>query len=349
MKLTNSKIKSFLETENSEYRNSILNDSSFDEFDQDVMDGLSNSDIVSSNFKNLDKKYYRFSFSKVILSISLIVIITSAIYFLQTPKKNSQKIFDNQERLINRQEKSITKKNLNDKKEVEIEHSLDLGKNNPVENKKEVQKALSLSIENPTGKQTYTEQTGSSMSTLNPKILNNSKGIVGKQGAEVYILDYKTLDYREYRKKSVKTSDPLSLTNGTPANSSEKNQNNIENQEIEYNYFNYLNESMKLFDKKMYSSALDNFNAILNTYSDDINALFYGGLCLFELNKYKESILLFEQVSKSSFINFKEEGEWFLLQSYLETNEIEKAKLLRNEIINRNGFYAKSAKELKIN
>jgi hypothetical protein len=37
-----------------------------------------------------------------------------------------------------------------------------------------------------------------------------------------------------------------------------------------------------------------------------------------------------------------------LLQSYLETNEIEKAKLLRNEIINRNGFYAKSAKELKI-
>jgi hypothetical protein len=152
-------------------------------------------------------------------------------------------------------------------------------------------------------------------------IESNSKGIVGKQGAEVYILDYKTLDYREYRKKSVKTSDPLSLTNGTPANSAEKNSNNNENQEIEYNYFNYLNESMKLFDKKMYSSALDNFNAILNTYSDDINALFYGGLCHFEQNLFKESIVFFDLARKSSFINFREESEWFLLLCYIESND----------------------------
>ena len=348
MKLTNSKIKSFLETDNSEYRNSILNDSSFDEFDQDVMDGLSNSDIVSSNFKNLDKKYYRFSFSKVILSISLIVIITSAINFLQTPEKNSQKIFDNQERLINRQEKSITKKNLNDKKGVEIEHSLDLGKNNPVENKKEVQKALSLSIENPTGKQTYSEQTGSSMSTLNPKILNNSKELVGNKGIEVYILEYKTLDYRHYRKSKPKTNDPLELTNGTPANSSGKNELNPEIQEIEYNYFSYLKETMKFFTNKSYVSALENFNAILISYPDDINAQFYGGICLFEQKQYTKSIAFFDQARKNSFLNFREEAEWLLLQSYVEINDLERAKLLKNEIVNGNGFYAKSAKELKI-
>jgi TolA-binding protein len=356
MKLTNHNVKKILETRNPSQRNSMLKHSKIDAFDKDVIDGLTNSELLSSDFKVLDQKYFkkkRFSSTLLWMFIALILISgVSVLFYFDSIQETKEGLFANQKSESRKAIKSDTSAE-NEKKGISKTHTPINTKNsdkskNPLDQNLNTIKTNEPQITNSVNNANETEKIKPLPINSSIFIESNSKGIVGKQGAEVYILDYKTLDYREYRKKSVKTSDPLSLTNGTPANSAEKNQNNTENQEIEYNYFNYLNESMKLFDKKMYSSALDNFNAILNTYSDDINALFYGGLCLFELNKYKESIQLFDRVSKSSFINFKEEGEWFLLQSYLETNEIEKAKLVRNEIINGNGFYAKKAKELKI-
>ncbi|MFM7668847.1 MAG: tetratricopeptide repeat protein [Bacteroidota bacterium] len=350
MKLTKGKLKSFLETDNSEYRNSIINDSSFDEFDQDVIDGLGNSELVSSDFKNLDKKYYRFSFSKLILSISLIVIIIASISILLTSKSNTEKIAENYAKPASQDKKSNFEKDLINKQHIDPQRDTELVKNPVEENKKQIQKTSDKSVENSNNTTSTSSQTSSSMSTLNPKIINNenSKNLVGTLGIEVFILNYKTLDYRHYRKSKPKTNDPLELTNGTPANSSGKNELNSEIEEIEYNYFSYLKEAMKLFDQKSFVLAAENFNAILITYPEDINALFYGGLCSFEQKQFIKSVALFDQARKSAFLNFKEEAEWLLLQSYSAMNDREKAKQIRNEIINGDGFYAKRAKEMKI-
>jgi TolA-binding protein len=352
MKLTKSKIKSFLETENSDYRNSMLNDSSLDDFDQDVLDGLTQSNILSSDFKNLDNRYYQssISYSKWFLSISLVALISYSIYFLLSPNKDSQKTATNEVKTINQSEKLNTKKYTLKNQKIHDQENNELVKISTLENKIAVQESLDIKIGNSTNIQSKIEQTSSSMSTLNPKMINNlnSKELVGTFGIEVFILDYKILDYRHYRKSKPKTSDPFELTNGTPANASEKNNVNQENQQIEYNYFNYLKETMKLVDEKSYVMALENFNAILNSYPDDINAQFYGGFCYFEQKQYAKSIIFFNQARKSSFLNFKEEAEWLLLQSYVEISDFESAKLIRNEIISSNGFYTKRAKEMKI-
>lgn len=352
MKLTKSKIKSFLETENSNYRNSILNDSSLDDFDQDVLDGLTYSNILSSDFKNLDNRYYRssISYSKWFLSISLLILISFSIYFLLSPSKDSQKITSNYAKKNIHSDKLYSKEYTHKNQKIDDQKNNELVKISSLENKIVFQESLDITIGNSNNQPSQSEQTSSSMTTLNPRMINNlnSKELVGALGIEVFILDFKTLDYRHYRKSKPRTSDPLELTNGTPANASEKNNIIQENQEIEYNYFNYLKETMKLVDEKSYVMALENFNAILNSYPDDLNAQFYAGFCYFEQKQYAKSISFFYQARRSAFLNFKEEAEWLLLQSYVEINDYESAKLIRNEIISSNGFYAKRAKEMSI-
>jgi len=355
MKLTRRDIQTVLDSDNNELRKAILERPIADDFDRDVLDGICNSDILSTDFKKLDRRFYKTKFTrnKWFLATLFIFIGMACMYFLTPTKKteNNSKIADS--KVVNKSEKSIkqtlpvTTKNGDDFQKLTL---VEKEKNHV--NKKDNASLISISNNNQVSQNiNKLDQELNKMSLLQPKILtkNNTKTIIGKQGIEVYITDYKTLDYRAYRKKSTRPLDPLLLANATPANSAEKNQIYSENQEVEYNYFNYLQETMKLFSKKMYGMALSNFNHILNNYPDDVNALFYGGLCHFEQNQFKESIVFFDLARKSSFINFREESEWFLLLCFIESNDLNNARLLRNEIINCNGFYSKKAKEINLN
>ncbi len=356
MKLTNQTIKKIHGTHNSSERHKLLTGVNSDAFDKDVLDGITNSELLSSDFEELDRKFYR---SKPFLSSSLsliigLVLITGISVFLLYQSKNTEQ--ENSKNTvangISKTENSNQKIKTNKKSKTEIHKKIEFDKSikNNDNNVKIESKNNQSQTNTNNSKNINNDLFEIKPLPLNKNILTENKlqNSVGKQGAEVFIFKYKTLDYRQYRKKPEKKLDPLNLTNGTPANSVNKKENMIDNQEIEYNYFNYLKETMKFFDKKMYPMALSNFNTIMETYPDDVNALFYGGICHFEQKNFNESIVFFDLVRKSLFLNFKEESEWFLLQSYIETNNSEKAKSLRNEIINNNGFYAKRAKELKI-
>jgi TolA-binding protein len=352
MKLTNKKIHSFLHSDNHEIRKSILENNSFDGFDKDVVDGLLNSEIISADFQKLDQKHHktRFKLNNWLFTALFILIGMSCIYFLIPSRDKESRTQSNNLKSLNQKEKTI--RQTPPSKDIKSDNfqQIEYRQNEELSLNKKATSTLINNNEIVNSNSSPQELEVNKMSPLNAKVIskNNTKTIIGKQGIEVFILDYKTLDYRNYRKGVTKPLDALNLTNGTPANASERNTLNQENQEIEYNYFSYLKETMKLFDKKTYTLALENFNAILNTYPDDINALFYGGLCYFEQKQYNKSIAFFDQARKNSFLNFREEAEWLLLQSYVESNDFEKANALKNEIVNGNGFYAKQAKEIKI-
>ena len=352
MKLTNKKIHSFLHSDNHEIRKSILENNSFDGFDKDVVDGLLNSEIISADFQRLDQKHHktRFKLNNWLFITLFILIGMSCIYFLIPSKDKESRTQSNNLKSLNQKEKTIKKTPPSKDIKSDNFQQIEYRQNEELSLNKKATSSLISSNEIVNSNSSPQELEVNKMSLLNAKVIskNNTNTLIGKQGLEVFILDYKTLDYRNYRKGVTKPLDALSLANGTPANTSERNTLNQENQEIEYNYFSYLKETMKLFDKKTHTLALENFNAILNTYPDDINALFYGGLCYFEQKKFKECISFFERARKSSFINFREESDWFLFLSYIQSNEYEKANALKNEIVNGNGFYAKRAKEIKI-
>jgi hypothetical protein len=158
-------------------------------------------------------------------------------YFL-TPTKNTEnksKIADS--KVVNKSEKSfkqtlpVMTKNGDDLQKLRL-----LEKEKTSLNKKDNASLIRISNNNQVSQNiNKLDQELNKMSLLQPKILTkyNTKTVIGKQGIEVYMIDYKTLDYRAYRKKSTKPIDPLSLANATPANSAEKNQIYSENQEAD--------------------------------------------------------------------------------------------------------------------
>jgi tetratricopeptide (TPR) repeat protein len=82
------------------------------------------------------------------------------------------------------------------------------------------------------------------------------------------------------------------------------------------------------------------FEQILTTYSTDINALFYGGLCLFHLGEYETALVFLRQTERGGFDNFEEESEWYQLKCYQKLGDHENAVRLINQIKERKGFYS---------
>jgi tetratricopeptide (TPR) repeat protein len=161
---------------------------------------------------------------------------------------------------------------------------------------------------------------------------------------ETYIQDLKVLDYRYYRTK-VK-SDRSTLLTGTPA-ALETNQSEMSTKELlEISYINYLSSTLSDFNQGEYKVALRGFDEILKSYPDDVNALFYSALCLYNLQQFTLCEQRLSLIDLVRFDNFDEEQKWYLLLCYRSQGKIEAFASLRKEIIQENGFYATKANML---
>lgn len=172
---------------------------------------------------------------------------------------------------------------------------------------------------------------------------------INYKGAEFYLYELKLLDYRVYRVGMKISANDLVLY-GTPASVGDKKQpeDALEGDDTGVPYIDYLDRTVSHFSKGDYGISLSRFLVILGDYPDDVNALFYGGLCYYHLGNFKNAALLFDRVGASTYANFKEEAEWYLAKSWLKGNEVEqgKGRSLLNDIIQANGYYAKDAWEL---
>jgi hypothetical protein len=165
-------------------------------------------------------------------------------------------------------------------------------------------------------------------------------------GWETYLLNYKVLDYRKYRSKP-KLENEFQLS-GTPADQEKKQVIGKENDKIvQVNYFNSLNNALVYFEKENYGMAAQQFDLILTSYPDDINALFYGALSHYNVKEYSICETKLQLLKLNHFTNFSEEQEWYLCLTYKALKKISQYEALRKEIINKNGFYTFKAVTLK--
>jgi tetratricopeptide (TPR) repeat protein len=102
------------------------------------------------------------------------------------------------------------------------------------------------------------------------------------------------------------------------------------------------------FSKEDYKLALLHFDEILNSYPDDANALFYGAMCLYNLQEYGQAEGRFLKLQNIPFANFREEGNWYLLHVYQQTKKEAAFSSLRNSIMEEKGFYAQKAENLRL-
>ncbi len=164
---------------------------------------------------------------------------------------------------------------------------------------------------------------------------------------EVYLYDFKLIDYRQYR--SVEMEQKIfSPTSGLPADqekySSEENEKGPKKYQV--TYYDYIKKTMFFFKEGEYERALQRYQIILETYPEDMNALFYGGLSAYNLGDYPKALTYFQKLNSKQMANFNEEAEWYSAKSLLESGETAKAKDLLKKIASQKGFYAKQAQKL---
>jgi tetratricopeptide (TPR) repeat protein len=110
-------------------------------------------------------------------------------------------------------------------------------------------------------------------------------------------------------------------------------------------YTDYLEAAMKKFNLNKYSKALKDYRTILKFFPKDVNAHFYAGLCCFNIGKMTKAVEHFDRVMNSEINTFHEEAKWYKTLVYLKRGFDDKAKVLLEEIIIEDGFYAKRAEE----
>lgn len=167
-----------------------------------------------------------------------------------------------------------------------------------------------------------------------------------KWAKEVYLSDLKLVDYRSYRTRQEIPSEQMTMT-GTPA-SQEQIGIRTDDQDwkaIDIPYHDYISQTMEQFKAGNFKQALNRTNFILKFYPDDINALFYGGLCYYNLNQADQAIVAFQRVISNPFSNFDEEALWYLANAYDLKNDKAKARELFQEIVLQKGYYAKQAEK----
>lgn len=324
-------------------QNSIEQKSMEHQFDSDAMDGWESVNF-STDMSKLDKQfapkptnwiYWTTGAIGVILVTGLIFInpfsrdeITSNISVQDEPKeiiieKTDIVLPDSINDLVELpEEKQILKEVLIPQKEVQNKENIE-----PV-----VTEPKEVSIEPiPINK----------IETTAPEIIFHQQ----KKAKELYFNDFKLVDYRSYRSKPTVTVEKMVL-GGTPANKEDENSEVFEYEWQDYDvpYIEYIEKTTAYLSKKRMKKALQRCQTILETYPDDINANFYAGFCLMNLNELKKAITHFDKVNQHDFSNFNEESEWLKAICLEELAPVKAQELLR-KISDSGGFYAVQAQE----
>ncbi len=166
---------------------------------------------------------------------------------------------------------------------------------------------------------------------------------------EIYLHDFKLIDYRNYRSKPQIKTRQMILT-GLPANFEDSLRKDVDPEwrDVDIPYIDYIDKSMRIFGQGNYKKALSRFETILDTYDMDVNARFYAGLCLYNLGEYDQAIPHFDLCISGPYSNFDEEALWMKALSYEHLGERNKARNIFERIAKERGFYAEqAAKKIK--
>lgn len=141
------------------------------------------------------------------------------------------------------------------------------------------------------------------------------------------------------------------VNSGTPVWLEHKNDEvNAVNQDpivqtVKVPYLEFLKDAQLKYKKNQYKTSLKDYHRILKQYPQDVNALFYGGLCYYNLNKPNRAIQYFDNVINNSVNTFQQEGEFYKALSLLALNKFGQGNGLLQQIIEKGGYYTEQAKE----
>jgi hypothetical protein len=312
-----------------------------DPFLSDALDGFEENVTALHSMKKIDKRYYKgrnpiWKFSGVL------IIVTAFFFFYRNTKVHSEKTKQKQTVVPSLHIEPIPQEKV--LSFIEIPKGKELLPQNIQEEFKEKDKGMVFRAnENPVFP---TEELVQLPLHAVGKIASNPIKKRSNFAMETYIKDLKVLDYRYYRKKV--SQDRTDLLTGTPATEETHVSNTNQKDYLEVSYMNFLSGTLHDFNRGEYKAALIGFDQILSAYPDDVNALFYSSLCLYNLKQFSLCEQRLKVIDLTKFDNFDEEQHWYLLLCYKSLGKSQEFIDLKQEIIRSNGFYASKATSINL-
>lgn len=348
-RLSRDDIREYGRTSDQAKRNLIEQRSMNSEFDRDALEGWESLNYDMRVMRGLDKKFIGNSFNIYLFSLIGIAGVTiGLLYFFNwtdtNPPDSSQDSLIKTSVLHENQEIRIDESDISLPQEIESMSEAPHKDQIKVAAIKDDFKEIKSNSEE--GHQVILQPLP--INDLTEPVKEEKKSIERKHflAKEVYLSDLKLVDYREYRSKPVIVTKQMILT-GLPANKEDEFSEDPEPEwrDLEIAYMDFINKTMRIFNKGDYKKALARFETILSTYKDDVNAHFYGGLCLYNLKEYNKALSFFESCMNSTYSNFDEEAQWMIALCTEKTGNLELAKEYFEIISKQKGFYAGQANE----
>jgi TolA-binding protein len=157
---------------------------------------------------------------------------------------------------------------------------------------------------------------------------------------------FKIIDYsKEYNRDSYVI---IPSMNSISAKKEEKHdeQTRIIEYGIKKPYIEVLSQAIEYMKVKNLYTATVYFNYILNMDNENQNAIFYAGLCNYNMKKHNNAISAFNKIIETGNQTFMPEARWYKAKALIAKGKNKKAKIVLQEIIENDGFYTNNAKSI---
>ena len=114
--------------------------------------------------------------------------------------------------------------------------------------------------------------------------------------------------------------------------------------ELRMGYTPFMDAALEKFVRNDHKGCLEELRFLLKQYPDDVNALFYAGLCCYDLGLNSRAREFFQRAATHSIRVFDEEAVWYHALTLQRLGEKQAAMEAFARIAAADGFYAERAK-----
>jgi len=108
-------------------------------------------------------------------------------------------------------------------------------------------------------------------------------------------------------------------------------------------YTEYMTKALGQFSRNDHKTCLTSLNFLLEQYPDDVNALFYAGLCSYNLALYEHARTFLHRAATHPIDSFNEEAVWYHALTLERLGDVQAAQESFARIVADQGFYAERA------
>jgi tetratricopeptide (TPR) repeat protein len=158
----------------------------------------------------------------------------------------------------------------------------------------------------------------------------------------LYLYDLKLVDPTElYSKEPILTTEPEHV----PARFADGQQQRANDaQQITMPYTAFMDAALEKFARNDHKGCLEDLRFLMRQYPDDVNALFYAGLCCYNLGLNTRALDLLQRAAAHAVPVFDEEAGWYHALTLERSGRAEEARNEFQRISAAEGFYAAQAR-----